>query len=1553
MNKIKIPHFEDGEDPAAWVEIYEDSADVYNWDDNAKLKSIPAYLDATRRSWYHNHRHEFTSWAEFKESFLDRYEQRKKIFGSKAKLSSIRRMENEPLKQYNDRFAKLRKLQLREAELREGSPLSEQELCQAYVEGIRPKVLRHFVKQSKPKTVAQAKKLARDFDDESDDEKDEETNEHESDEGLTKLTKEKVNPKKMQVSKSSSSSDSDVMVITKKLESLTLMVEQLHDVKKEKSCYNCQQKGHQASDCKEVCKLCKGRVGTQGHAYFKCPNYVPKRSEKTYLITEHKKIAGDDSVLLADDESEEPKIEENFAAAKRPRATRSTDDGQQKQDKRTRRKPFEDSPEKLIPILPEVVPEATESPQSRDVGVNCSNATAVMPGDTIRAADVRKAKVFLCSIEQFENSVKGYRTESKRLATKRQRKRAVNQMQDVFVMNDAEIPTGLGAPRVPVSVEGKFRTRAILDGGSTSNIMSLGLAKALGVTHLHKSKFTHGMADGRRVEAVGVAKNISITIQGVTHVVDVTVFERPDYDLLIGRKALHQFGIHTDWAKYNWSIPTTEGRVPLHVSYNGGSSNTSFQQSKSSSEEDYSDDSSDITSETEGTYLILPCETEDTMHVEEEALLDGKSMIKDSVSSKEEIRAELDKVFDSSTLSNEQKRELRELLERHLDVFGLGYRDLTQTNLVKLHIDTGNAKPIMKRPNQFMSHSELESLKKEIAEMLEQGLLIPAGHTPDKNGIRAGGWAFPALYVKKKNGEKRLCVQFQDLNGVTIRDPWPLPRIHDLLEDYGGARWFSTVDLLKGFNQIAVDEETIPKLTMAVPWGNFSFVVMPFGITNGPSTFARAIYLAMQEFLSQFVSTYIDDITIYSKSFEKHLEHLEKVLNRLRDVRMKINPKKCSFACGEVEVLGFIVSEQGIRPHPNKICKVQNFPRPKNRTDVRAFINLAGFYRRHIQSFSELVGPINELLSKNVQFTWDERREQSFQWVKEALVDAATLAYPDPSKPYKLFTDASEVGIGAVLTQFDEAADADRPICFLSRKLQAAETNYPTVEKELLAVVYALKKLRKYLLDKQFVLYTDNSAVRFLFCKTDPSQRLQRWIMAVQEFQFTVKHLPGKENIVADVLSRYPPKVMTHSDEEDVFENLYPGWLIEDIEKDKVYEEWLQEIWEYLSRMDHSVNRRIKERAKNYKLEEGRLYRLIGQRCVRVPYPVERTQILTEVHDGHGHYGQQATWARLYLNYWWPGVYDEVKQYVNSCHQCQIFSSIPRTPPASNQIKVQELFERFALDFVGPLPTSEKGNKYLIVGIEYYTNWPVAKAVPSANAASVVKFLYEDIFCNFGPPKEILTDNGSHFLNSGVKQFVDLVKVRHKFTAPYRPQTNGKVEKFNGTLVKGLRKLVNQERRNWDEFVSTVLYSYRTKSHGTLGISPFELLYGIAPHHPEQDILQQLGTKLGMERHVLLQDQRLRDQDQYQEEKPVALSQSPLFPVGSLVLRKNFQRKDKLSPMFKEKVYRVLAAFTNGTFVLADETGKRLKRRINGATLRAYHKRELARDRPWMAMGEC
>lgn len=576
---------------------------------------------------------------------------------------------------------------------------------------------------------------------------------------------------------------------------------------------------------------------------------------------------------------------------------------------------------------------------------------------------------------------------------------------------------------------------------------------------------------------------------------------------------------------------------------------------------------------------------------------------------------------------------------------------------------------------------------------------------------------------------------------------------------------------------------------------------MPFGIVNGPSTFSRAIYLALHKFIGDFVTTYIDDITVYSEDTEAHLVHLRQVFKRLRQVQMKLKTTKCDFAKETVDVLGFTVSANGIATQGRLLKKIQDFPIPRNKTDVRAFINLAGFYRRHIQAFGEIAAPLAGLLRKNEVFNWTTLHEKAFNDLKKMLISPAVLKYPDPRQPYVLYTDASDYRLRAILTQKDEHGD-ERPVCFLSRKIQGAEINYPTVEKELLAVVYALSKLRKYLYESTFVLCTDNTAVRYLFLKSEVSSRLQRWIMAIQEFQFTVKHIPGKTNVVADVLSRYPVNDCEDG-VDDPLQDLYPAYLVS--EHGDIYEPYLDDILQYVLKGDQTVAPSIKKKALKLRFENERLFRKVGDRFVKIPFKHERAEILRQTHDGHGHFGRDATWARLYQHYWWPNAYVDMKEYLQSCTACQLFADAPIKDKSIRKFPVSSLFERFALDYVGPLPISIRGNQHILVAVEYFTKWPIVKAVAKADQDTTARFLYEEVYAQFGPPTEFLTDNGSHFDNVTFANFCAMVQIKHKFSSPYHPRTNGLAERFNGTLVRALKKLSMDFPRNWDDHIPAML----------------------------------------------------------------------------------------------------------------------------------------------------
>jgi transposase InsO family protein len=602
---------------------------------------------------------------------------------------------------------------------------------------------------------------------------------------------------------------------------------------------------------------------------------------------------------------------------------------------------------------------------------------------------------------------------------------------------------------------------------------------------------------------------------------------------------------------------------------------------------------------------------------------------------------------------------------------------------------------------------------------------------------------------------------------------------------------------------------------------------------------------------------------------------------------------------------------------------------------------MVGFYRRHVHYFCQYTIHLTNLLKKNAPFIWTSDHQREFDALKEAISNATLLNYPIVGRPYQVYCDACDTGIGVLLCQFKEEGNRDTPVCFLSRKLSSAELNYPTVEKELLAVVYALFKLRRYLLDQQFVVFTDNMAVRYIFSKKEPNTRLQRWCLALQEFNFKIKHIDGKKN-PADFLSRYPVSEEENSDEgEYMLEELYSS-LMAIPEEEIDYEDELKVIYTYLNCILQEISKKLSAKSKHYYIDNGYLYRKVGGidlRMVKIPYRQERASVLQEVHDGHGHFGIHSTWSILYRNYWWPGAYQDMKSFIQGCHVCQIYAVAPLNPSPyqGKSVNVLDIFQQFSIDYVGPLPVTKSGSKYILVCVEMFTRWPMAVPTKKADAITAATFLYQQVFCTFGPLTTILSDNGAHFANQVLREYIKIVNARRKFTTPYYPQCNGMVEKFNSTLLSSLRKLSHLKAKTWDEHLPTILYSYRVGSHEALSISPYELMFGISPLPHNMDPLLALGRSLGFERLMALP--HLRQEAIRKEKLKISnLQDCIIFKPGTYVLKRNpLVGNGKMESRWIDRVYVITAAFKNNTYWLADaKTGLPLLRKINGIHLKRY-----------------
>ncbi|KAK1647655.1 hypothetical protein QYE76_065460 [Lolium multiflorum] len=408
------------------------------------------------------------------------------------------------------------------------------------------------------------------------------------------------------------------------------------------------------------------------------------------------------------------------------------------------------------------------------------------------------------------------------------------------------------------------------------------------------------------------------------------------------------------------------------------------------------------------------------------------------------------------------------------------------------------------QPPYKMGPKELVELKAQIDELEQKGFIQES----------VSPWGTPVIFVDKRDGGRRMCGDYRNLNNVTIKNKYPLPRIQDLFDQVQGAGVFSKIDLRSGYHQIKIKKEDVPKTAFVSRYGHHEYLVVPFGLTNAPAIFMNLMNKIFMKYLDKFVIVFIDDILIYSKDKEEHAKHLKIVLQILREHQLYAKFSKCKFWLDSVEFLGHVITKEGIAVNPSKVQSVLEWKSPKNAKEIRGFLGMAGYYRRFIEGFSKIAGPMTKLLKKNTPFVWTDECETSFQTLKEKLTTAPVLAVPEPGKDYTVYCDASKNGLGCVLMQ-------DRKvIAYGSRQLKPHEHNYPVHDLELAAVVYALKSWRQFLYGSKCELYTDHKSLKYFFTQKELNMRQKRWLELIKDYELTINYTPGKANVVADALSR-------------------------------------------------------------------------------------------------------------------------------------------------------------------------------------------------------------------------------------------------------------------------------------------------------------------------------------------------------------------------------------------------------------------------------------------------
>ncbi|CAM8943733.1 unnamed protein product [Rhodiola kirilowii] len=794
-------------------------------------------------------------------------------------------------------------------------------------------------------------------------------------------------------------------------------------------------------------------------------------------------------------------------------------------------------------------------------------------------------------------------------------------------------------------------------------------------------------------------------------------------------------------------------------------------------------------------------------------------------------------------LEADQEQRLIRVLTEHRHAIGWTLADIKGISptvcMHRILLDDG-AKP-SREPQRRLNPIMMEVVQKEIQKLLDADVIYPISDSqwvspvhvvPKKTGITVERNAEGEMVTTRVKNGWRMCIDYRKLNAVTRKDHFPLPFIDQMLDRLAGKPYFCFLDGFSGYNQIPIAPEDQEKTTFTCPFGTFAFRRMSFGLCNAPGTFQRVVTSIFSDMIGSFIEVFMDDFTVHGDTFDACLDNLSTVLARCVSMNLVLNYEKCHFMVTHGVVLGHIVSHEGIEVDKAKIDLIVTLPYPSTVRDIKSFLGHAGFYRRFIKDFSKKALPLSNLLQKDVPFEFTDQCRAAFDELKEALTSTPIIRAPDWAQPFEIMCDASDYAVGAVLGQKVDKKPA--VIYYASRTLDVAQRNYSTTEKELLAVVFALEKFRSYLLCTKVVVYSDHAAIRYLMTKKEAKPRLIRWILLLQEFDVEIRDKKGIENTVADHLSR-----LVRGEDAGQITETFPDEHLYAISGKMP---WFAPIVNYLvgGKFPPSYSRaqclKLKHDAKYFLWDDPYLWKIgvdqVLRRCIPDDEIASVISFCHELECG-GHFGPRRT-ARKILDsgFFWPHVFRDAYDHCKRCDRCQRVGNISaRQEMPQVPILVNDVFDIWGIDFMGPFPVS-CGFSFILVAVDYVSKWVEAKATRCADAKTVVDFLRTNIFCRYGVPKAIISDQGTHFCNRIMASTLKRYHVHHRTSTAYHPQTNGQAEISNREIKGILEKMVGPTRKDWSQRLDEALWAYRTAYKTPIGTSPFRLVYGKACHLP-------------------------------------------------------------------------------------------------------------------------
>ena len=813
---------------------------------------------------------------------------------------------------------------------------------------------------------------------------------------------------------------------------------------------------------------------------------------------------------------------------------------------------------------------------------------------------------------------------------------------------------------------------------------------------------------------------------------------------------------------------------------------------------------------------------------------------------------------------------IERLCIKYNDIFCLKDDKLTVTKIYQPSLTVKpDTHPVYTRPYK-LPQAHKEEVQRQVDKMLSENII--------ENAISE--WNSPLLLVPKKSAQDerkwRLVIDYRKLNNALQDDKFPLPNIEEVIESLAGAKYFSHLDLSQGYYQCELKPEDRPITAFGTSGGQYQMTRLPMGLKVSPSTFSRLMTVAMSGLNMERCLVYLDDIIVFGKTLEEHNRNLSDVFERLRKTNLKLNPQKCNFLKTELLYLGHLVSVEGVKPDPSKIEIIKQWSSPRSADEVKRFVAFANYYRKHIKDFAKLCSPLNKLTRKNEDFKWTEECERSFQYLKECFMNPPVLDYPNFSESniFTLHTDASGKALGAVLSNQNT-----RPIAFASRALNKAELNYSTIENELLGVVWAIRHFRPYLYGRKFEIFTDHRPLVYLFTLNDPSSRLTKFRLALEEYKFDVIYKKGSENVVAGALSRISiedlkaltpagtafictrsqtakQKIQSDTSVKIDTPNNYIEIKIGSMKKNEALEAQLEQgiicidpnttlthLRGVMNRLVDLIketkikglivkntieNKKLKDKIEVLDIKGMPPIIILGRNTRQIDDRNEQKIIINDFHvlPTAGHAGIRRTINTIKQRYHWKTLENDVVSFIKRCTHCQRNKSHYTKQPMQLTSTASQAFEKIFLDMVGPLLPDAEGNQYILTTQCDLTKFVTATPIMDKTTDAVAKAFVENVILNYGVPAQVLTDSGTEFMSTVFEKICKLLQVKKLNSTAYHHQTIGALENSHKVLGNFLRIQTNNSYGSWSAWIPFYKFAYNTTVHSATGKTPFELLFG-------------------------------------------------------------------------------------------------------------------------------